>query len=275
MGSELYGNSENIVGFDSGPGSEIGGNSENITGFDGDAPAPDAADQQKTDATNAKADEKAQGQNKRCSGGKCGTEVPGQCCEWMSKFNIACQKAMRPYSNSCGSCGGSGDKGGGPCQACDGTGIENSTGGGLNQPVTLVRLEYITKMEQLDVYAKKWGFITIERMEELIGVDFEHRWKFHFTPYINKVYKSVSLDTLNSYYKYQGYIVTMIQTLTNRQDPLIFDRELTLDEAEKAFTINSYPFVYKKSELVPIYYFDEIFYALQSDIREEFPGEDF
>lgn len=255
----------------SGPASATNETNSEVT----DPGAGTSSDAEQAEKTAAEANAKAEEQSKRCSGGACGSEVPGQCCEWMSKFNIATQRAMRPYSNSCGSCNGSGEKGGGPCQACDGTGIEGSTGGGFNQSVILVRLEYITRLEQLDAYAKKWGYITIERMEELVGIDFEHRWKYNYTPYITKSYKSVSLDTLNSYYKTQGYIVTMIQTLTNRQEPLILQEQISVEEAGRITTIESYPLAYKKSNLVPIYYYDEVFYALQSDIKEEFPGEDF
>lgn len=213
----------------------------------------DPADAAKAEATKAEADTKAQGQNKRCSNGKCGTEVPGQCCEWMSKFNIATQRAMRPYSNSCGSCNGSGEKGGGPCQACDGTGIEGSTGGGFNQSVTLVRLEYITTLEQLEVYSQKCGSVTIEKMLRDSGTVFDAQWKFHFIPHISKVYVSVSLDTLNSCYKTNGCVAIIIRYRANNQDSL----------------------VYKKSNIMPIYIYNNIYYAIQGDLREEFPEEDF
>lgn len=205
-------------------------------------PSSSATAQQAKTAADANA--KADGQTKRCSGGQCGTEVPGQCCEWMSKFNIAMQRAMRPYSNSCGSCGGSGDKGGGPCQACDGTGIENSTGGGFNQPVTLVRLEYLTEEAQLEEYVQKWGLSPLTTFFLATKTQFVTHWKFNFVRYVTKVYTSVTLDTLNSCTKAHGYLVF-------------------------------YSDAYYKSNPIPIYYYDNKYFAIKSDLLAEFPSEDF
>lgn len=43
-----------------------------------------------------------------CGGGGCQKGVTGQCCDYQSSVNAACQKAMAPYSDACSSCGGSG-----------------------------------------------------------------------------------------------------------------------------------------------------------------------
>lgn len=241
----------------------------------GSTVAPNSSATAQQAKTAAAANAKAQGQSSKCGNGGCGSEVPGQCCEWMSKFNIAMQRAMRPYSNSCGSCNGSGEKGGGACQACNGTGIEGSTGGALSQNVTLVRLEYITELSQLDDYARKWGFLSADDMISKVGLIFNTHWRYKFVPFLIKAYITIDLDTLNSCYKAEGYIVNIIPSLLNEQNPLILETQLSEEEAERATTIYSYSSAYRTSQATPIYYYNNIYYALQSDLREEFPEEGF
>jgi hypothetical protein len=74
-----------------------------------------------------------------CKGGGCGGgEITGQCCSYQSECNAYCQKAMAPFTNSCGSCGGSGTEGGG---SGGGGGSSSSDSGGSSVTYEAARYE--------------------------------------------------------------------------------------------------------------------------------------
>lgn len=194
----------------------------------------------------ANGDQKANEQSARCSNGGCGTEVPGQCCEWMAKFDIGCQKALRPYTNSCSNCGGSGDKGNSPCQACDGTGLEGSTGGALQQPVYLIKLTFITDLESISTLASSFMSVDSSSFITSTGTSFETQWKGRYLVDFIKVVISVNSDTLNSLSKITGDVVCV--------------------NSNKQFLV---------SEDMYIYYYNYEPHALQTDLRAAFPFESF
>ena len=196
-------------------------------------------------ATDQKADAKASEQSKNCSGGKCGSQVPGECCEWMSKFNIACQKALRPYTNSCGNCGGSGGTGGNMCQACNGTGLENSTGGGFSQGVLLIKVLYLQNDSDMREIYGWFGVSTADELVSKMGTSFE--WKGHCVVSLNKASVSLDINVLNSlpkaYYR-------VIHTFPHSY-----------------YFISPSPFI--------IYVYNGNYYALQSDLNRVFPEGNF
>ena len=79
-----------------------------------------------------------------CGGGSGGCGAQGDACTYMSQINAACQKAMTPYTDKCGSCGGSGVQGGG-----DGGGSGGGSGSGSGYPSTpeIYTLSYIFDKE--------------------------------------------------------------------------------------------------------------------------------
>lgn len=210
--------------------------------------SPDsAADAAAAEATNQKADAKAAEQTSNCSGGKCGTQVPGQCCEWMSKFNIACQKGLRPYTNSCSNCGGSGGSGNNICQACNGTGLEGSTGGGYSSGILLVKVIYIENESDMRPVYEWFGLTDLVSLNQRLNTSFSVNWGGHCVISLSKA--SVSLDNsqlvgLSKFY---------------------------------AKVVNTSP--HSNYEISPdylnIYIYNGMYYALQSDLNLTFVGGNF
>lgn len=249
------------------------------------APNSSATAQQAKTAADANA--KAQGQSSKCSNGGCGTQVPGQCCEWMSKFNIAMQRAMRPYSNSCGSCGGSGDKGGGACQACDGTGIEGSTGGGNNVSAFLIKLKWIgSEIDMADVYTwfgysdkipelyKQFSSATLSPLAERYSVD--HLEAVNDSYAVAGYYSMLDFTnrfatTFSSDWK-GNYIISLVPASQSIDISILS----TLPKTYSNIIYAKYPKYFRKSsEFITVYTLNGIAYALQSDLREEFPEGNF
>lgn len=110
------------------------GGSAPAAGGDSTAAASQASPEAKaTEAKNEGAKDKG------CGGGGCGRGVTGDCCKYQNQVNSAMQKALAPYSDSCGSCGGSGVQGGGEGGGSGGGGDSGS--GGISP--TVYELAYI------------------------------------------------------------------------------------------------------------------------------------